>query len=96
MQSEKGFFIKDLRVIANRDIDKIVIVDNLVHSFAFQLNNGIPILEWRGSPDDEELKHLTGYLIKLSKAESVTEYNKKHYNLTNLFNFYTPKELLIQ
>ncbi len=41
-----GFKIKDLRMIKNRSLDNIIIVDNLVHSFGLQLDNGIPILEY--------------------------------------------------
>lgn len=33
METKNGFFIKDLRIISNLDLDKTLIVDNLVHSF---------------------------------------------------------------
>ena len=36
-----GLQIKDLRVVKN---SQIIIVDNLIHSFGLQLENGIPIL----------------------------------------------------
>lgn len=36
-------FVKDLRIISDRDIEDIVIVDNCILSFAFTLNSGIPI-----------------------------------------------------
>ena len=36
----------------------VLIIDNLVHSFAFQLDNGIPILEFYGYKDDTELINL--------------------------------------
>jgi CTD small phosphatase-like protein 2 len=36
-------YVKDLRIISDRDLEDIVIVDNSVISFAFQLDNGIPI-----------------------------------------------------
>ena len=35
METKNGIFIKDLRIIKNRNIKDIVIVDNLVHSFGF-------------------------------------------------------------
>jgi CTD small phosphatase-like protein 2 len=44
METHNGFYIKDLRIIQNRELKDIVIIDNLVHSFGLQLNNGIPIL----------------------------------------------------
>ena len=44
METQNGFFIKDLRIIQNRSLKDIIMVDNLVHSFGLQINNGIPIL----------------------------------------------------
>jgi CTD small phosphatase-like protein 2 len=36
-------FVKDLSKI-NRDLSKVVLVDNSAYSYAMQLDNGIPIL----------------------------------------------------
>jgi CTD small phosphatase-like protein 2 len=33
----EGFFIKDLRIIKNRGLKDIIMIDNLVHSFGLQL-----------------------------------------------------------
>jgi TFIIF-interacting CTD phosphatase-like protein len=38
-----NFFIKDLGIIQDRDLKDMVIVDNSIVSFAFNLDNGIPI-----------------------------------------------------
>lgn len=40
----------------------MLIIDNSALSFAFNINNGIPILPYINNEDDEELKHLTFYL----------------------------------
>jgi TFIIF-interacting CTD phosphatase-like protein len=40
----------------------MVIVDNLVSSFAYQLENGIPIIEWYCDKQDSELLYLASYL----------------------------------
>jgi CTD small phosphatase-like protein 2 len=66
MQTKNGFFIKDLRIIKNRDLKDMVIVDNLLHSFGLQIDNGIPILEFIDNKDDKELEHLEKYLIHIS------------------------------
>lgn len=42
--TDEGIYIKDLRIFANRNIDDIVIVDNAVYSFGYQIENGIPII----------------------------------------------------
>lgn len=35
METKNGFFIKDLRLIGNKELKDILIVDNLAHSFGF-------------------------------------------------------------
>ena len=54
--------IKDLRIIKNRLIKDMLILDNNCLSFAFNINNGVPILPYYDNDLDEELKHLTFYL----------------------------------
>ena len=38
-----GVFVKDLRIL-DRNLKDVVIVDNAVHSFGNQLDNGIPVV----------------------------------------------------
>jgi len=82
-RTNNGLWIKDLRVIQNREINNMVIVDNYVHSFAFQLENGIPILEWRDDKNDQELKYLQNYLEKLAKCDDIVEFNRKNLRLVD-------------
>ena len=35
VQSKEGVYIKDLRVLANRKLEDLIIVDNAAYSFAF-------------------------------------------------------------
>jgi CTD small phosphatase-like protein 2 len=58
IQLKDGRFIKDLKIIKNRDLKDIIIVDNLPHSFGLHLDNGIPILEWLDDKEDRELLKL--------------------------------------
>ena len=53
METQNGFFIKDLRIIQNRSLKDIIMVDNLVHSFGLQIHNGIPILEFLNNKNDK-------------------------------------------
>lgn len=46
MSTDEGVYIKDLRVIANRNMSDLIIVDNAAYSFGFQVDNGIPILPY--------------------------------------------------
>lgn len=66
MKTEEGVYIKDLRIIKNRNLKDMVIIDNAVYSFGFQLDNGIPILPFYDDKQDEELLHLIYYLKCLS------------------------------
>ena len=54
--------VKDLRIIGNRQLTDMILVDNSALSFAFNVSNGIPILPFFDDNSDEELKHLSFYL----------------------------------
>jgi CTD small phosphatase-like protein 2 len=58
LQTKEGIFIKDLRIIANRKLENIAIVDNATYSFGFQLDNGIPIVPFYDNNEDKELLSL--------------------------------------
>ena len=73
METEEGVFIKDLRIIKNRNLKDVVIVDNAVYSFGFQLDNGIPILPFYDDIKDEEMLHLIYYIRCLAKFEDIRE-----------------------
>ena len=49
--------VKDLSALG-RPIEKIIIVDNSIHAFAFHISNGVPIPSFYGQPWDNELKLL--------------------------------------
>ena len=77
--------IKDLRVIANRNLENVVIVDNCVGGFANQLENGIPISDFLGEKDDNELLLLKEYLIQLNEMEgSISANNNEILDLKKL------------
>lgn len=59
-------YVKDLRIL-NRDLKKVLMIDNSCLSFAFNVNNGVPILPFYDNTQDEELKHLTYYLNRLDE-----------------------------
>ena len=51
-------------------------IDNLTHSFCFQIENGIPIVEWRGEENDNELTHLANFLIEAKDYRDLRDYNR--------------------
>jgi CTD small phosphatase-like protein 2 len=64
VETEYGL-IKDLRIIKNRSLSDMLIVDNNALSFAMNVLNGVPILPFFDNSHDEELRHLTYYLVGL-------------------------------
>lgn len=62
----------------------MIIVDNLAHSFGFQINNGVPILEWHDSFKDQELLHLKSYLMEVAKEDDIREFNRKRLKLEEM------------
>ena len=55
IKTNEGVYIKDLRVVRNRKLKDIILVDNAVYSFGFQLTNGVPILPFYENKSDREL-----------------------------------------
>lgn len=84
MLTPEGFYVKDLRVILNRDLKDMVLVDNSIYSFAYQIDNGIPIISFYDDPNDEELLHLMFYMKSLANCEDVREQNRKAFELYKL------------
>ena len=59
-------------MIRNRQLKDIILVDNAVYSFGFQLSNGIPILPFYYDKEDRELVQLVTYLRNhLIKAKNM-------------------------
>lgn len=61
LKIDKNTYCKDLSRI-NRDLSKMILVDNSAFSFLCQLDNAIPILPFTGDEDDTELLKLEVYL----------------------------------
>ena len=71
----EGIYIKDLRVISNRNLKDMVLVDNAAYSFGYQINNGIPIISWHDDRSDVELMNLMKYIKLLVNVPDVRVVN---------------------
>ena len=91
--TKEGVYIKDLRIFKNRKIENVVIVDNAVYSFGFQLDNGIPIIPFYDDPNDEELHHLVFYMKCLSSLEDMRIQNQNAFQLASLDSAFIEKYL---
>ena len=63
-----------------------MIVDNSVYSFAFHIDNGIPIVPFYRDKSDEEMLHLVYYLNCLADVADVREQNRQAFELFKLQN----------
>lgn len=83
--------MKDLRVIVDRELSDMLIVDNSILSFAFQLDNGVPICSFyaggadRGQ-DDQELLYLLTYLEDVYHQRDLPQANGKVFKLSDYLN----------
>jgi len=92
--TEEGLYIKDLRILANRDLKDVVIVDNAVYSFGYQLENGIPIIPFYFNKKDQELKSLLSFLKSFYFAKDVRDVNRKTFKLSLYADIESQEELL--
>lgn len=88
IQTDIDIFIKDLRIL-NCDLNSTVIVDNSILSFAFQLDNGIPIIPFYDDKEDRILLKIKDYLISLKDVQDVRVINRKNFSLTELYEIDT-------
>ena len=65
---EKGFYLKDLRVV-NRKLEDVVLVDNSPYCHILQPENGIPIVPFYHFSKDKELEYLLPFLQRVVEAE---------------------------
>ncbi|OMJ73939.1 hypothetical protein SteCoe_27283 [Stentor coeruleus] len=79
-----GHFIKDLRILGNRDMKDVVLVDNSLVSFALQVDNGIPISTWTMDLKDTQLRLLMEYLRLIKTARDVRQVNRNVFGLSKL------------
>ena len=57
-----GIYIKDLRIIKERELKDMIIIDNSLFSFANQLDNGILVTSFFNDLNDSFLLNLINYL----------------------------------
>jgi Dullard-like phosphatase family protein len=86
------FYVKDLNIFEDIDLKDMVIIDNSILSYAYHLNNGIPILPYYNSEKDFELMFLAGYLNQIYKYDDLREANKKYIKLENMVEMIKNKD----
>ena len=92
LTTKERIHIKDMKLFEqpnskndkNWSLSDIVMIDNASHSFAFQVNNGYPILPFYTDKQDKEMIHLYYFLLKLTKYEDVRPVLAKTFVLEKL------------
>ena len=87
-----GVFVKDLKRL-NRNLKDVIIVDNSPLAFAFDSDNGLPILSWFDDPIDKELMNIQPLLEFLASTKDVRKYIKKFVKNNNI-NYEMAKKII--
>lgn len=81
----ENFFVKDLDIILDRDKKNLIIVDNSIVSFAFDLDNGVPINSFFGTEEnDKELLFLYSFLEEVAEQPDVRKNIQSSFRLSYL------------
>lgn len=91
---DDGLHIKDLRVMGNRDLKDMLIVDNAAYSYYFQMENGIPIAPFYDNQQDKELIYLTAYLLAVTQQTDMLQHNMSYFKHNKFLEENTPEETL--
>jgi len=81
VRPENGVYVKDLAIIADRNIKDMVIVDNSIISFAFNLSSGIPIKAFVGEGNDDELLFMVTYLEEVYTKPDIRKFISQTFKL---------------
>ena len=81
-KNEINFYVKDLNIFKNVfNLKDIIIIDNSILSFAYHLNNGIPVVPFYDSLIDTELPLLSYYLLSIANYNDLRVANQEHIKL---------------
>ena len=64
----------------------MVLIDNAVHSFGFQVNNGIPMVPFYNDKKDREMIYLTHYLKELVGLKDIRPIIESTFWIDKLMN----------
>ena len=80
--NEMKFYVKDLKILEDTyDLKDVVLIDNSVLSFAYHLDNGIPISPFYDSKNDTELLDIADFLTYIADENDIRDKLKEVYKL---------------
>ena len=79
--------VKNLKILKNVPLKKMILVDNNMYSFAPQLENGILINSFINDKNDSELSNLLSYLLNyIYPAEDVRKVNEEFFGFKKIID----------
>ena len=79
--------VKNLKIFKNIPLNKIILVDNNMYSFAPQLNNGVLINSFINDKNDNELLNVLSYLINyILPCDDVRKVNAQFFGFKNILD----------
>ncbi|CAD8096257.1 unnamed protein product [Paramecium sonneborni] len=94
LQTTEGAYVKDLRVLGNRKLSNVLLVDNASYSFGQQIENGVPIISFYDNYDDQELLHLQNYLLSFRYLKDMRDLNQRMLKLNQFTKYQDINEIL--
>ncbi len=80
---EMKFYVKDLDILTDFcDLKDAVLIDNSVLSFAYHLDNGIPISPYYDSKNDCDLLDISNFLLKYADVDDIRINLREFYKLS--------------
>ncbi len=90
------YFIKDLRVISNREARNMVIVDHSLVSFSAQLNNGICVSSYEGGDNDTTLYSVSAFLKCIAGVPDVRKEIRRAYMTSDFYRVFLREKTLVE
>lgn len=82
---DQTLFVKDLSIFAGEvDLKKVLFVDNHIFSFAANLRNGIPVVDFLGDKNDCELIKVANYALTLANEKNLMRANESVFGMERI------------
>jgi len=83
----EGSYVKDFSVVKNRRKTDMFLVDNLIYSYASDLERGIHIQNFYDDKNDKELHYLTSVLDQLKPFTDLAEFLERSFGFQRFYDY---------